>query len=135
MLLFNISADTYSEIFHFLDSKKINVYFTKGSHPIDKEYIDKIQNKYPEIKILENLSLETLLDIYKNSKLVIAPSTGPLHLAHYSGTRTLGFYPPILHQSAKRWAPYGGAGESFISTPPSMDQIDWKPLLEKALND
>lgn len=38
--------------------------------------------------------------------LVIAPSTGPLHLAVALGKPVVSFYPPIRVQSALRWGPY-----------------------------
>lgn len=38
--------------------------------------------------------------------LVVAPSTGPLHLAVALGKSVLTFYPPIRVQSAIRWGPY-----------------------------
>lgn len=38
--------------------------------------------------------------------LVVAPSTGPLHLAVALGKSVLSFYPPIRVQSAIRWGPY-----------------------------
>ena len=41
-------------------------------------------------------------------KLVVAPSTGPLHLAVAMGRDVVTFYPPIRVQSAKRWGPYDG---------------------------
>lgn len=37
---------------------------------------------------------------------VIAPSTGPLHVAAALGVPVLSFYPPIRVQSEKRWGPY-----------------------------
>lgn len=38
--------------------------------------------------------------------LVVAPSTGPLHLALALGRPVLTFYPPIRVQSVVRWGPY-----------------------------
>lgn len=40
------------------------------------------------------------------SKLVVAPSTGPLHMATALGKSTVSFFPPIRVQSALRWGPY-----------------------------
>jgi ADP-heptose:LPS heptosyltransferase len=44
--------------------------------------------------------------LYRHASLVIAPSTGPLHLAVAVGTPVVTFYPPIRVQSALRWGPY-----------------------------
>jgi len=38
---------------------------------------------------------------------VIANSTGPLHLAVAAGTDVIGFFPPIIPASSRRWGPYG----------------------------
>ena len=38
--------------------------------------------------------------------MVVAPSTGPLHLAVAVGASVVTFYPPIRVQSAVRWGPY-----------------------------
>jgi ADP-heptose:LPS heptosyltransferase len=44
------------------------------------------------------------------ASLVIAPSTGPLHLAVALGRRVVCFYPNIPVQSPKRWGPYFSSG-------------------------
>ncbi len=73
-------------------------------------------------RILENLgSLKQRIFCFKNEKgqaidflaglcefsdVVVAPSTGPLHLAVALNRRVVSFYPPIRVQSAVRWGPY-----------------------------
>jgi heptosyltransferase-3 len=44
--------------------------------------------------------------LYAETSLVVAPSTGPLHLAVAAGKPVVTFYPPIKVQSALRWGPY-----------------------------
>ena len=44
--------------------------------------------------------------LYSWASLVIAPSTGPLHVAVALGKPVVTFYPPIRVQSAVRWGPY-----------------------------
>lgn len=51
-------------------------------------------------------SLDHLIGLFSWADLVVAPSTGPLHLAVSIGRRVLSFYPPIRVQSAIRWGPY-----------------------------
>lgn len=51
-------------------------------------------------------SLAFLTGLFSFSSLVIAPSTGPLHLAVALGRPVVTFYPPIRVQSAIRWGPY-----------------------------
>jgi ADP-heptose:LPS heptosyltransferase len=50
--------------------------------------------------------IDFLGGLYSWADLVVAPSTGPLHLAVALGRPVLTFYPPIRVQSAIRWGPY-----------------------------
>ena len=51
-------------------------------------------------------SVEFFGAILSFAELMIAPSTGPLHLAVALGRPVVTFYPPIRVQSALRWGPY-----------------------------
>jgi ADP-heptose:LPS heptosyltransferase len=51
-------------------------------------------------------AVDFLGGLYSWANLVVAPSTGPLHLAVALGRRVVTFYPPIRVQSAIRWGPY-----------------------------
>ncbi|MDR3606462.1 MAG: glycosyltransferase family 9 protein [Oligoflexia bacterium] len=51
-------------------------------------------------------SVEFLAGIYSHANLVVAPSTGTLHLAVALGKPVLTFYPPVRVQSVIRWGPY-----------------------------
>jgi ADP-heptose:LPS heptosyltransferase len=44
--------------------------------------------------------------LFSQMSLVVAPSTGPLHLAVALKVPVLTFYPPIRVQSVLRWGPY-----------------------------
>lgn len=50
--------------------------------------------------------LDFLVGLFSWTTLVVAPSTGPLHIASALGKAVLSFYPPIRVQSAIRWGPY-----------------------------
>lgn len=54
----------------------------------------------------EGDSVGFLAGLYAESKVVVAPSTGPLHIAVALGRPVVTFYPPIRVQSALRWGPY-----------------------------
>jgi heptosyltransferase-2 len=51
-------------------------------------------------------SLPELGALFKRSAVVVANSTGPLHIASAVGTPVVAFYPPIVQCSAVRWGPY-----------------------------
>ena len=50
--------------------------------------------------------LHDLIGLFSLSQLVVAPSTGPLHIAVALGKSTVSFFSPIKVQSALRWGPY-----------------------------
>ena len=60
----------------------------------------------PEGADHEPRSLHKLAALFAMADLVIAPSTGPLHMAVALGRPVLTFYPDIRAQSVKRWGPY-----------------------------
>jgi ADP-heptose:LPS heptosyltransferase len=51
-------------------------------------------------------TLEFFAGLISHASLMVAPSTGPLHLAVALERPVLTFYPPIRVQSAIRWGPY-----------------------------
>lgn len=56
--------------------------------------------------------LDVFAGVLSFADVVVAPSTGPLHLAHALGKPVVGIYPPIQVQSIKRWGPYQAEGSS-----------------------
>lgn len=50
--------------------------------------------------------LPELIALIEKSVLMIANSTGPIHIAAASGKFVIGFYPKIVSCSDKRWGPY-----------------------------
>ena len=51
-------------------------------------------------------AVDRLAALYEACAVVVAPSTGPLHLAVALGKPVVSFYPPIRVQSVVRWGPY-----------------------------
>ncbi len=51
-------------------------------------------------------SVDRLAALFEACAVVVAPSTGPLHLAVAVGKPVVSFYPPIRVQSVVRWGPY-----------------------------
>jgi ADP-heptose:LPS heptosyltransferase len=90
---------------------------SEGPSAIDKQMIDGIRKRFPEIPVLEKVELDVLREIFRMAMAVIAPSTGPLHLAHAVGTPTLGVFSPVKSHRATRWAPWGGVGRKHVLVP------------------
>lgn len=61
------------------------------------------------------LTLEELMALISKSYLLVANSTGPIHIAAALGKQTFGFYPKIKSCSANRWGPY--TDKKFIYEP------------------
>lgn len=53
------------------------------------------------------LGLAGLIDLLSGADLVVAASTGPLHIAAALGVRTLGLYPARKGVNPERWLPIG----------------------------
>lgn len=51
-------------------------------------------------------NLEGLMAVISKSELMVANSTGPIHIAAALGKSVVGFYPKIASCSQKRWGPY-----------------------------
>jgi heptosyltransferase III len=62
-----------------------------------KETVDGLEKVLP---------LDHLAALFSFASVVVAPSTGPLHIAVALGKPVVSFYPPIRVQSAIRWGPY-----------------------------
>ncbi|MFC1553564.1 glycosyltransferase family 9 protein [candidate division KSB1 bacterium] len=66
------------------------------------------------LKLPEVLPLPVLAAVLKRAKLLVAPSTGVLHLANIMGAKVIGLYPPVRHESPVRWGPSGQIENTFV---------------------
>jgi heptosyltransferase III len=67
---------------------------------------ESIARRSGGVSLAGRLTLKGLAALLRAADLVVANSTGPLHLAVAVGTPVLGFYPQITAMSASRWGPY-----------------------------
>jgi heptosyltransferase III len=74
------------------------------------------------ISVAGELDLIELSALLKNASLVVANSTGPLHLARALGIPVLGLYPSTPAMTPKRWGPYGLPGNVLM--PPPEEAMD-----------
>ena len=63
------------------------------------------------------LTLPELAAVLSRAALVVANSTGPLHIAAAAGTRVIGLYCPVAPCHPRRWGPYG-PGHAVIMPDP-----------------
>lgn len=144
----NLSADCYADAAAAVESAYgISLLFCEGPSEEDVRLVKELSEKHAPAGVIRGVSLSVLREIFRLSKIVIAPSTGPLHLAHYVGVVTIGFFPPIKSQRAERWGPWGGVGSSRVLFPdvdcpatreclgprcrafPCMEKVRWGQLI------
>ncbi|MEN9722305.1 MAG: hypothetical protein RJB38_291 [Pseudomonadota bacterium] len=70
--------------------------------------------------------VQRLAALFAELGVVIAPSTGPLHVAVAVGCRVVSFYPPIRVQSAKRWGPYETQEHARVFSPEAYCTQDFR---------
>jgi heptosyltransferase III len=95
---------------------------------------------------VSTLNLKEFAAFIQTSKLFVANSTGPLHIAAAVGIPVIGLYPPVRVMSPKRWGPLTDKKMIFIPDPTlcsrckggecqgndCMDQISVRQILEAA---
>jgi len=147
----NLKASDYLEIIEKLSSKS-TLLISVGPGSQDQTLWSELFAKKRDLKKLEGLELSSLKEVFRKSCGVIAPSTGPLHLAAAVGVPTVGIYSPIRSHHPNRWAPWGRGDQLKIlfpevSCPASrqcwgkkcrnyncMDQPNWGSLILEAIN-
>ncbi len=114
----NLGAEAYVELLARCALEVTGqLVLTLGPAAADLELVESVLNLKPEWRVLPRVSLPALGEIFRLAECVVAPSTGPLHLAHYVGASTLGVYSPVRSHQPARWAPWGGAGKSKVLVP------------------
>lgn len=79
-------------------------------------------------KITGETDLRTLAAVLSQASVVVANSTGPLHLAVAVGTKVVGLYPSKQIMSPIRWGPLG-EGHKVIQPPPgARKRVEGEPL-------
>ena len=91
--------------------------FVTGSHH-DRLVIDALAPELnPQVEVIaERYPLREFLGVLAAGDLIVAPSTGPLHLAAALDLAALGLYPPAPTMSPRRWGPLGRWAQAI--TPP-----------------
>lgn len=101
----NWLPDRYAQVADYLKSKGVNVVLCGGPGAIDKEMGGQIQSSTDSIDLdlIGKTSLKQMLAVLARAELVIAPDTGPAHMATTVGTHVIGLY---AHSNPKRTGPY-----------------------------
>ena len=101
----NWLPEHYASIADHAAAQRFQLVLCGGPAPIDRELADSIKklSKHTFIDLVGKTSLKQMLCCLKKASLVVAPDTGPAHMAVTQGTPVLGLY---AHSNPKRTGPY-----------------------------
>ncbi len=100
----NLSLDDYINLARSISQSEYEIIFSFGpDDKISKEYISKNINFKATIYDSKG-SLYEFTTFLASCYLFVSTSTGPMHLAGASNTKTLSFFGDSLFASSKRWA-------------------------------
>jgi ADP-heptose:LPS heptosyltransferase len=100
-------VEKFIRLFQTLSELGLTVVMS-GTEP-ERATIDDISSRLSITvnKIAGETDLRTLAAVLSLATVVVANSTGPLHLATAVGTKVVGLYPGKKIMSPKRWGPLG----------------------------
>jgi len=115
-------AENFGQLAEKINSELGLSIITTGSAS-ESVLIDTIQKQTKNIVRLEGqLNLKELAALLKKASLIIANSTGPLHLAVAVGTEVIGLYCTLVACGPERWGPYHRADSVIV--PPVNAEYD-----------
>lgn len=109
----DLPIEKFSELIKLLSEKKVKIVLT-GSES-EKEICNKLVLNEFVFNLAGQLNLEELIALISKCSVLVANSTGPIHIAAALDKYTFGFYPKVKVCSAKRWGPY--TEKKFIYEP------------------
>ncbi len=101
----NWSVDGYVAVANYLHDKGYTVVFTGGPSEMEMRLSSDITQgcAFEPVSLIGKTKLKQLLAVLKKAHLVIAPDTGPAHMAVTVGTPVIGLY---AHSNPRRTGPY-----------------------------
>ena len=105
--------EKYTELAKELIIRDYVVCFT-GTEKEGELFRDRLPDDPNCIDTTGQLSIEQLLYLIKESKALVACSTGPLHIAGYAGIRAIGLFAPKIPIHPGRWKPLGTNSTTLV---------------------
>ncbi len=104
------------EIIEWLSKENVETIITGSAD--EKELCESlvVNNSGTIINTAGKFDLENLMALIDLSDIMIANSTGPIHIAAALGKHVVGFYPKIPSCAPKRWGPYTNKKTIFSPT-------------------
>ncbi len=125
----NWLPNRYAEIADYAHAKGLRIVLSGGPTEMEKQLGDKIINacNAPVINLIGKTSLPQLLALLQNAKLVLAPDSGPAHMATTVNTPVIGLY---AHSNPKRTGPYHSQSTSVSVYEELLFKQTGKPVKE-----
>lgn len=102
------------EIIKNLSDKEVEILITGTT--AEKELCQLLVVNKSVINLAGKYNLSELIALINQCNVMIANSTGPIHIAAALGKNVIGFYPKFTAASAKRWGPYTNKKNIFSPT-------------------
>lgn len=125
----NWSIVRYAEVCDYLTQNGIQVLITGGPSDAEKLFCQSVvhQSKSKPKNIAGHTSLGQLLALIKSAKFLIAPDTGPAHMATMVDTPVLGLY---ASSNPLRTGPYKSQSTLINQYPSALLQFKQKTLID-----
>jgi heptosyltransferase I len=101
----NWLPDRYAEVARYAHNQGFTIVLTGGRAELEQRLTDEIKQSidFPILNLVGKTSLKELLCVLEQASIVIAPDTGPAHMAVTVGTPVIGLY---AHSNPARTGPY-----------------------------
>ena len=99
-------VDNFINLAKSLDANKYQIFFT-GTEKESEFFRDKLPVQDNIIDVSGKMSLDDLIAFINHSDLLLACSTGPLHIAGLCNIKTIGLFTPRKPLHFGRWQPLG----------------------------
>ena len=101
------SLDNFTKLIHLLSPSKYQLFIsgTDQEKTVLNTWLKSLPNHV--IDVTGMFKLDEFIAFIKHVDVLIAASTGPLHIAAALGIRAIGIYPPIKPMHPGRWQPIG----------------------------
>lgn len=110
----DLPMDKMKEVLKLISKENVEILIT-GSKT-EKELCQSLVVSNNVINVAGKFNLRDLIALIDQSDLLIANSTGPIHIAAALGKNVIGFYPKVVTCAPKRWGPYTNKKTIFSPT-------------------
>ncbi len=98
--------DNFIRLIKLVDKNKYQIIISGTK--AEREYLDKVFQQCPEVTdMCGKVNLDEFIALINHCDVLVAASTGPLHIAAILNKCAVGLYPSIKPMHAGRWQPIG----------------------------